>query len=231
MTTSCLKSFGALVENNNYKEYRIASGVTYLPCTYLIEGDASGASYIWGLAAVTGGRARIYNIPHDSLQGDAKFFNILETMNCVVEKGSDEISDWVEVVGPKSLKACAVDMNSMPDTAQTLSCIASFAEGESSITGLETLKVKETDRLVALKTELGKLGIESEIGQDFIKVKGGEAKPASIETYHDHRMAMSFALFGSKIPEVEILDPQVVSKSFPNFWEVLQNAGITVQEV
>ena len=121
-------------------------------------------------------------------------------------------------------------MSNMPDTAQTLAVIAAVAKGTTTITGLSTLRVKETDRIAALHTELSKLGIQSEPGPDYLVVHGGEPHAASIATYEDHRMAMSFAVLGSRVSGLVIQEPQVVDKSFPTFWRVLREAGLQVVE-
>ena len=191
---------------------------------YRIEGDASGASYFWAMAAVSAGRVRVKNVKPDSAQGDIYFPDILESMGCRVRKRED----WIEVEGPEKLKATNVDMELMPDTAQTLAVVAAFAEGPTKITGLSTLKAKETDRLVALQNELKKMGIETEIGDDFIVIHGGDPQPAEIETYDDHRMAMSFAAAEAKLGGMKILKPEVVKKSFPSFWDELAKIGLFV---
>lgn len=213
MSLGILEDFGLQVSNNEYRSYEVFGDVESMQ--YQVEGDASGASYFWGMAAINGGRVRVENISVDSMQGDIYFPSILESMGCKVRKRED----WIEVQGPKRLNPTEVDMELMPDTAQTLAVVAAFAQGSTKITGLSTLKVKETDRLLALKCELKKMGIDSEIGDDFIVVHGGEPRGGVIETYHDHRMAMSFAMAASRIDGMEILNPEVVAKSFPNFWE------------
>lgn len=217
MTLGIMRDFGIEVHNDNYQKYQV-SGVRQLSAReYQIEGDASGASYLWGLAAISGGRVRVENVRPDSAQGDIHFADVLGSMGCSVRKRDN----WIEVKGPEKLKATEVDMELMPDTAQTLAVVAAFAEGSTKITGLSTLKIKETNRLLALKTELSKMGIECEIGDDFIIVHGGKPKAARIETYEDHRMAMSFAMAAGRIEDMEILNPNVVAKSFPTFWEEL----------
>jgi 3-phosphoshikimate 1-carboxyvinyltransferase len=145
-------------------------------------------------------------------------------MGCSVSQESRSIT----VRGAKKLSAIDIDMSSMPDTAQTLAVIAACAEGTTTIRGLSTLRVKETDRIEALHTELEKLGISSETGPDSLIVHGGAPSGATIKTYDDHRMAMSFAMLASKFSGIEIEEPQVVDKSFPNFWEMLAKAGIKV---
>lgn len=228
MTIAGLKSFTVKVENDNYKRYTVKPEAQYQATDYIIEGDASGASYFWAIAAVTGSRIRVKNIDPNSLQGDAKFPDLLGKMGCKVRKNTRE--KWIEVEGPDTLQAITVDMESMPDTAQTLAVIVSFAKGKTKITGLANLKEKETDRLAALRTELEKMGIKTEVGDDYIVIEGGEPKGAEIETYNDHRMAMAFAVAGTRTPGVKILNPGVVKKSFPGFWEKLESVGVKLRQ-
>lgn len=138
-------------------------------------------------------------------------------MGCFVKKNIKE--SWIEIQGPKLLKAVEADMNLMPDTAQTLAVVAAFAVGKTKITGLSTLRIKETDRLSAVKNELSKMKIKSEITDESITITGGRPQKAVVKTYGDHRMAMAFAVAKSRIPELEIKNPEVVSKSFPEFWK------------
>jgi 3-phosphoshikimate 1-carboxyvinyltransferase len=225
MTIQGLHDFGIAVENRSYRAYHIAAGLRPNPCHYTIEGDASGASYLWGLAAVSGGTVTVTNVNPASAQGDIKFPEILRMMGCEVSTSSRSIT----VTGPQQLRAVNVDMSLMPDTAQTLAVIAACAHGTTTITGLHTLRVKETDRLAALNTELAKIGIRSEIADDSITILGGDPQHGSISTYDDHRMAMSFALLGARAPGITIESPDVVEKSFKPFWELLQTAGISLR--
>ena len=216
MTIDLMKKFGVKVEKIRNKKLVIKKQM-YRQTDYVVESDLSGASYFFAAAAVTGKVIKIKNINFDSVQGDLFFPDLLENMGCKVRKNIEK--KWIEVEGPKILKGIAVDMVNMPDTAQTLAVAAAFARGKTKITGLSTLKIKETDRLLALKKELGKMGIKSEITDDSITIVGGKPKQAVIETYRDHRMAMAFAVAKSRIPELIIKNPGVVSKSFPDFWE------------
>ena len=138
-------------------------------------------------------------------------------MGFLVNKNVKE--SWIEIQGPKLLKAVEVNMSLMPDTAQTLAVTAAFAKGKTKIIGLSTLKIKETDRLQALKNELKKMKIKSKITDSSITIVGGSPQKAVIEVYGDHRMAMAFAVAKSRTPELIIKNPEVVSKSFPDFWE------------
>ena len=221
MTIDGLKQFGVMVKNNNYETYSIDLKQEYKASKYSVEADASGASYLWGIAAVTGSSIKVKNINPLSVQGDIRFVDILQKMGCQVKKNKEE--SWIEVKGPKQLKPVMVDMSLMPDTAQTLAVVAAFVHGKTTITGLSTLKIKETDRLQTLHNELKKMGIKTKITNDSITVFGGEPHKAMIDTYNDHRMAMAFAVAGKKIPCLSISNPEVVKKSFPEFWEKIKN--------
>jgi len=227
MTIQSLKERGAEVINNNYQKYSVNKNANYNLGNFYIEGDASGATYFWAVAAITGSTIRVNNILPSSFQGDIKFPDILEKMGCTVVKNEKE--KWIEVTGAKELKGIEIDMENMPDTAQTLAVVASFAKGRTKITGLATLKIKETDRIEALKNELEKMEINSEIGADYIIIEGGTPKGATIETYKDHRMAMAFAVAGAIIKGMKINEPKVVAKSFPEFWEMLEKIGVKTE--
>ena len=185
----------------------------YKSQTYKVEGDWSSASYFLAAAAVTGGDITLSGVNPDSVQGDAQFPAVLEKMGCGVNKTTDSL----QLIG-SSLKGITINMNNMPDAVQTLAVIALFAKGETVIEGISNLRIKETNRIKALANELRRLGAEVEAGEDFLIIKPGEYQGAEIETYNDHRMAMSFAVAGLKIPGVKIKNPKCVEKSFPNFF-------------
>lgn len=227
MTIQSIRDFGVTIANDSYKRYSYAAGQRYSPRTVDIEGDASGASYLWGLAAVSQGTVTVRNINPQSAQGDIHFPEVLMRMGCSVSSDARSIT----VKGPKVLAPIEIDLSSMPDTAQTLAVVAACAKGTSVIKGLSTLRVKETDRIAALHTELGKMGVSSEPGPDYLIVHGGTPHGARIATYEDHRMAMSFAILATRIDGIEIEEPHVVEKSFPTFWEVLTRYGVGVQTV
>jgi 3-phosphoshikimate 1-carboxyvinyltransferase len=227
LTLDSMKEAGAKVDLVQKDCYRISSAHTYRAQDVVIEGDGSGAAYFWGLAAMSGGDITVKNISINSLQGDVQFVHILETMGCSVSSGNTEGSDWIRVQGPQTLRGTKTNMELLPDSAQTLAVVASVAEGNTEITGLSTLKVKETDRLEALHTELLKVGILSTITEDSITISGGTPHGAQIATYKDHRMAMSFALLGSVCDQIVIEDAEVVSKSFPQFWDMLSEVGVS----
>ncbi|HEU5181434.1 MAG TPA: 3-phosphoshikimate 1-carboxyvinyltransferase [Candidatus Polarisedimenticolia bacterium] len=179
-----------------------------------VEGDYSSAGYFFAAAAITGGQVRVSNLQPDSAQADRGILEVLEKMGCkVIAQG-----EGVALSGGE-LEAADCNLSGMPDAAPTLAVTALFARGRSRFTGLSTLRVKETDRVAALARELARLGAEIREGPDFLEIQPRPLQGASIETYEDHRMAMSFALAGLRIPGVIIRDPGCVSKSFPEFWE------------
>ena len=229
MTIGCMKEFGVTVTNDNYKKYMVGPTQKYHATEYEIEGDASGASYLFALAALNRGTITIENINPGSAQGDVHFADILEKMGCIVTKDFNRKS--ITVSATKKLNAVSVDMSAMPDTAQTLAVIAAFAQGTTHITGLSSLRVKETDRLAALKHELSKLGIASSITHDSITIIGGVPHGARIETYNDHRMALSFSAAGVAVKGVRIEDSEVVSKSFPDYWKKLASLGVGIKKI
>ena len=182
-----------------------------------MEGDASSASYFFAAAAVTGGRVTVTRLNPDSVQGDIGFPRVLEAMGCRVERDAEKIT-----VTGNPLHGIDVSMNSMPDVAQTLAVVALFAQGPTTLTGIGNLRIKETDRIAALQSELTKLGARVEAGPDYLKITPGPRRGALIETYNDHRMAMSFAVAGLGIPGVRLSNPGCVDKSFPDFFQRLQ---------
>ncbi len=222
MTIQSLADFGVEVSHANYARFEVAPGQSFRARDYQVEGDASGASYLWALAAVTAGTMTVDNINPGSAQGDINFPTLLERMGCSVRKDARSIT----VSGTPHLRAIEADMSLMPDTAQTLATVAACAEGTTVIRGLSTLRVKETDRIEALRAELSKMGVQADTGPDYIAVHGGTLRPARIDTYEDHRMAMSFAVLAGRTDNIQIAEPQVVEKSFPDFWETLANLGI-----
>jgi 3-phosphoshikimate 1-carboxyvinyltransferase len=228
VTIATMNEFGVNVINNEYHSYIVEGGQTYKQQSYIIEADAISASYFWGIAAITGSTIKVLHLSPDSHQGDVKFADIMEQMGCTVVKNKDE--KWIEVTGPKELKAVDVNMNNTPDSVQTLAVVGAYANGTTHITGLEHLKVKETDRIEAPKSELLKMGVQVESTNDSLTITGGTPHGAEIKTYGDHRMAMSFAVAGTRTEGISIVNPEVVSKSFPSFWETLRALGVKLPE-
>jgi 3-phosphoshikimate 1-carboxyvinyltransferase len=223
MTLAVMEAFGIKAEKSaDYTSFTIPQGV-YQAREYFIEGDASSASYFWAAAAVTGGRVTVTNVDHPSLQGDAVFAKLLEEMGCKVES----TTAGVTVAGTEELHGIEVDMADCPDVVPTLAVVASQARGKTVIRNIEHLRIKECDRLHVMATELAKLGVAVEEGSDYLVVTGrGRNQPglhgAEIETYNDHRIAMSFAVAGLVVPGIRIKDEGCVAKSFPDFWERFQ---------
>ena len=227
MTIAGMADFGVTVLNDSYRVFYVEGGQSYRSRSYLIEGDASGASYFLGLAAISGDEIKVHNISEESTQGDVKFARVLEKMGCKVNFGQDKGTPWIAVKREAELKAVDVDMSSMPDTVQTLAVVAALAKGKSHISGISTLRNKETDRIFAIIHELKKIGVTANCGQDVLEIEGGgEIIPATIKTYSDHRMAMAFAMLAGRYEGICIEDPKVVSKSMPEFWEKLLSLGI-----
>ncbi len=192
----------------------------YRARTYQIEGDASGASYFFAAAAVSRGRVMVRNMPHPSLQGDAVFVDLLERMGCRVEKTSAGTC----VEGPEKLRGITVDMGDCPDVVPTLAVVAAMAHGRTTITNIAHLRIKECDRLHVMASELAKLGVKTEEREDALLIEGCGGKPetlrgAVIDTFNDHRIAMSFAVAGLVVPGIRIENEACVIKSFPDFWE------------
>jgi 3-phosphoshikimate 1-carboxyvinyltransferase len=217
ITRHVMSAFGVEVQSEGHHSFFVLSGQRYLPQVYRIEGDASHASYFFSAAAITKGRVRVENFCSTSIQGDAGFLNILEKMGCDVIRGDG----WAEVQGGE-LQRIEVDMNGIPDLVPTLAVTAAFAKGKTLIQNIGHLRLKESDRIRALAGELIKMGIRVEEGEDCLKIEGGEPHGAEIETYNDHRLAMSFAIAGLAVPGVKIKGERCVDKSFPGFWETFQ---------
>ena len=216
MTVEVLEKFGVHVERNGYSRFRIKGGQTFQSGDFTVEPDCSQAGYFWGAAAITKTSIRVNQTQMNSVQGDVKFANVLGQMGCRV----DEEPQGIRVTG-KELSAVDMDMGDMPDMVPTLAVVAAFAKGETIIRNVAHLKIKESDRLSAVATELGKMGIKTRLLPDGLTVLGATPTGAEIHTYDDHRIAMSFAMAGLKTSGVFISDPGCVAKSFPGFWDTL----------
>jgi len=217
MTIGVMAAFGVAVERDGYREFRIRGGQSYRSCAYAVEPDASSAHYFLAAAALTGGRVRVEGLGRDSLQGDVRFADVLAEMGAQVEWAPES----VEVVGPGRLGGVDADMNAISDTASTLAVLGPFADGPVRIRNIAHVRWQESDRLRAVATELGRLGVRVEESADGVAVYPSRITPASVRTYDDHRIAMSFALIGLKVPGIRILDPGCVAKTFPDYFERL----------
>jgi 3-phosphoshikimate 1-carboxyvinyltransferase len=192
----------------------------YTARDYTVEPDASSATYFMAaVAARPGARVTIPGLGDNSLQGDVGFGEVLEKMDATMLLDDNAVT----ITGPEKLHGIDIDMSGMPDAAMTLAALSVFAQGDTTIHGLHTLRVKETDRLAALKTELTKLGADATIEDDTLHIQPpNEVRPAEIDTYDDHRMAMSFAVVGTRIPGITIRNAECVSKTYPRFFEDLE---------
>ncbi|MCP3923954.1 MAG: 3-phosphoshikimate 1-carboxyvinyltransferase [Desulfobacterales bacterium] len=215
MTIDIMERAGIKIEQDGYRKFFVEGNQVYKSGQYVVEPDCSNASYYWGAAAITGKKIKVNNISTSSVQGDVKFVKLLEEMGCDIKVETDGIS----VLG-KPLKAINADMSDMPDVAPTLAVVAAFAEGETIINNVSHLKAKECDRLNCTVAELQKMGVKASCTDDKLFITGGGAKEAVIDTYDDHRMAMSFSLAGLVTPGIKINDEMCVAKSFPNYWDV-----------
>ncbi len=223
MTLQMMEDFGVSVLADRGR-YIVPALQTYTARTYRIEPDASAASYFLAAAALTGGRVTVEGLGRRSLQGDVGFVHVLEQMGCRIEQ--DDAS--TTVTGPKDgrLRSVDVDLNATPDMAQTLAVLALFADGPTNIRNVANLRVKETDRIAAVATELAKFGAKVRPREDGFSIEPpARPQPAAVDTYNDHRMAMSFALAGLRLDGVVIKDAGCVSKTFPEFFEVFEGMG------
>lgn len=185
-----------------------------LPASYAIEPDASSASYPFAYAAITGSTVTVTGTHHGMLQGDIAFVNALERMGCRVESCDTGIT-----VHGRSLHGIDIDMNAISDTVMTLAAVACFAVGPTTIRNVSHIRHKETDRIAAVAAELGRLGVRVDERPDGMTIHPGPMTGATLKTYRDHRMAMSLALIGLKVPGIIIDDPGCVAKTYPRFWE------------
>lgn len=219
LTLQVMRAFGAEAGwSDGGRALRVAAGAPYRARRFTVEPDASAAAYPFAAAAIAGGTVRVPGVPADSLQSDFRLLAILERMGCSVERRGDTVA----VRGPAGrLRAVDVDMNDLPDAVLALAVVALFAEGTTRIRNVANLRIKETDRLAALETELRKLGARATAGPDWLEIEPGPPRGAAIDTYEDHRMAMSFALAGLRIPGVVIRDPGCVAKTWPSYFDAL----------
>jgi 3-phosphoshikimate 1-carboxyvinyltransferase len=218
MTLAMLRSFGvAKVGAEGQQRFVIAGPIIKPPTQYAIEPDASAASYFFAAAAITGGTITVPGLPPASLQGDVRFVDLLERMGCRVEQRADGIT-----VQGGQLRGIDADMNAISDTVMTLAAVACFAEGPTTIGNVAHIRHKETDRLSALATELGRAGVRVEERADGLTIHPAPLRPAVFETYNDHRMAMSLALLGLRSAGVVIRNPGCVGKTYPEFFTDLE---------
>lgn len=216
ITIDILRSFGATVERQDNVVHVKAARLERNE--YRVEGDYSSASYWFAAAAAVGGTMRVGGLAHESAQGDARLLDILAAMGCRVEVGDDDIT----ITGTGKLEGGRFDCNATPDIVPTLAAIAPLASSPVEIVNVGNLRVKESDRLATVSSELRRLGATVEEGADALRIEPGwSSEPAVVETHNDHRIAMAFAIAGLARGNVSINNEQVVSKSYPRFWRTL----------
>jgi 3-phosphoshikimate 1-carboxyvinyltransferase len=227
LTLGLMARFGVAVRREDWKAFEIPRGSAYAsPGALAVEGDASSASYFLAAGVLGGGPVRVEGVGRASLQGDVAFASVLTAMGAAIEMGDD----WIEARGPAvaRLRAFDLDMNLIPDAAMTAAVLALFADGPSKLRNIASWRVKETDRIAAMATELRKFGAQVHEGADFIAVtpppdfprgRGASGKPVAVATYDDHRMAMCFSLAAFGPRPVRILDPGCVAKTFPGYFD------------
>jgi 3-phosphoshikimate 1-carboxyvinyltransferase len=221
MTLDTMTSFGISVDIESAQRFHIRPQ-RYRARSYSVEPDASSAVYFFAAAAVTGGRVRVEGLTPASCQADVRFVEVLERMGCRAERGSG----WISVRGPRYLHGVDVDMNAMPDAAMALAVTACFARGNTVIRNVGHWRLKESDRMASMRTELQKLGARVTVTETDMHIEPPErVSGARIKTYEDHRIAMSFAVAGLQAPGVVIEDPECVAKTFPDFFERLEGLG------
>jgi 3-phosphoshikimate 1-carboxyvinyltransferase len=222
ITLALMQRFGVAVARSGWRRFAVPGAPYVSPGTFVVEGDASNASYFLAAGAIGGGPVRVEGVGRASIQGDVRFAEVLEVMGARVAMGDD----WIEASGRAPLRAFDLDLNHIPDAAMTAAAMALFADGPCTVRNIASWRVKETDRIAAMAKELGKLGARVEAGADFLRVTPQTLKSGiAVDTYDDHRMAMSLSLAALGGVRVRINDPDCVAKTFPEYFKVF--AGIT----
>lgn len=222
ITLNLMRRFGVTVERNGWQSFTVPAGQKYIsPGSIHVEGDASSASYFLAAGAIAGGPVRVEGVGRDSIQGDVRFVEALEKMGATITMGEN----WIEAKSNGVLKAIDADFNHIPDAAMTIAVAALYADGPCMLRNIGSWRVKETDRIAAMATELRKVGATVDEGSDFLRVvPPAEIKGAAIDTYDDHRMAMCFSLasldgVARRGSTIRINDPKCVAKTFPDYFE------------
>ena len=219
ITLNVMRRFGLAVARDGWRHFHIPQGRYVSPGRIFVEGDASSASYFLAAGALGGGPVRVEGLGRESIQGDVRFAEVLEKMGASVTMGEG----WIECSSGKRLRALDMDLNHIPDAAMTAAVLALFADGRSTLRNIASWRVKETDRLAAMATELRKLGAQVEEGADYLQISPGPLRPGvAIDTYDDHRMAMSFSLAALGGVPVTINEPGCVAKTFPDYFNAFQ---------
>jgi 3-phosphoshikimate 1-carboxyvinyltransferase len=216
ITLKLMQRFGVQVKRAGWSRFAVPAGPYVSPGTVLVEGDASNASYFLAAGAIGGGPVRVEGVGRDSIQGDVRFVEVLEKMGARVAMGAD----WIEASGRAPLRAFDLDLNHIPDAAMTAAALALFADGPCAVRNIASWRVKETDRIAAMASELGKLGAGVEAGADYLKVTPRKLLSGiALDTYDDHRMAMSLSLAALGGVALRIKDPECVAKTFPDYFK------------
>jgi 3-phosphoshikimate 1-carboxyvinyltransferase len=220
MTLAIISDFGVEIDRDDYHRFVVHPSCYNTPRgEYPIESDASAASYFFAIPAICGGTIHVENITRWAKQGDVQFLDVLTRMGCTVTESENSIA----VSGPTKLTGIDIDMSDIPDTAQTLAAAAPFAASPTRIRGIASARLKETDRISATCSELNRIGVRVDEHDDGLTIYPcSEIQPAIIRTYNDHRMAMAFSLIGLRVPGIVIENPGCVSKTFPNYFDVLE---------
>lgn len=226
MTMDIMQAFGVTATHENHQQFVIEAGQSHQAASYTVEPDASSAAYFAAIATLTRSTITLKNMNSQSVQADMRFIEILKQMGTEVH-----IKEGNLIIKGHGVKPLQVDMCDCPDQAQALAVLAAFANGTTRIDGLQSLRVKETDRIAAVEAELQKMGVLVEAGADALVIHGGNPKAARIATYGDHRMAMAFAVAGTVLEHLEIEDPAVVNKTYPGFWQDLSALGVGVRQL
>ena len=221
ITTSLMARFGVDVVQDAWRAFRVPAGARYVsPGVIRVEGDASSASYFLAAGAIGGGPVRVIGVGPRSIQGDVRFAGALARMGAVIRSGDD----WLEASAGAALAGTTIDCVAIPDAAMTLAVVALFARGSTTLTGIASWRVKETDRIAAMATELAKVGARVEAGPDRLVVHPPDRiASATIDTYDDHRMAMCFSLVSLAGVAVRINDPDCVNKTFPGYFDAFRS--------
>ncbi len=222
LTITTMASFGVDVINDDYRRF-VVPAIGYRAADVAIEPDASAASYFFAAAAITGGTIEVPGLGSNTVQGDLGFVRALEAMGATVTVGESSTI----VTGPEELEGIDIDMADISDTAQTLAAVAPFATSPTRVDGVGFIRFKETDRIAAICNELSRLGVRAEQTDDGFTITPGDPSPGIVDTYDDHRMAMSFALLGLRAPGIVIADPGCVRKTFPTYFSVLDQLAVT----
>lgn len=226
MTIGMMADWGVPITQSADLTRFVVPDLPYSRDSYRVEGDYSSAGYFFGLAALTGSTITVGNLNPRSRQADRKFLEILRQYGAAVA-----VSEQSVTVTGGSRTPLTVDMEDCPDQVQTLAVLAAFAPGVTTISGVKSLRVKETERVLALQNELSAMGIQTQATENTLTIYGGSPHAAAIHTYRDHRMAMSFALAGAVLPNMRIVEPSVVEKTFPAFWDSMAAVGLRSSEI